>query len=241
MVARSLMLQLHRASLIVLPAKRKSVPNNAARHRAPLLEPPLEVAPLECDLAELGPLEIRQVRRTPEEALFGRLLQTYHYLGYRRPVGEHVKHLVYGRGQPIACLAWSSAPRHLGPRDRFIGWSALQRRANIHLLAYNTRFLILPRVKVRHLASHLLGRVARRISDDWQQLYQHPIYLLETFIEPTRFRGTCYRAANWLPLGLTTGRGKDDLTHQPNRSLKELWVQPLGRDFRQRLCREGHE
>jgi hypothetical protein len=91
------------------------------------------------------------------------------------------------------------------------------------------------------LASHLLGRVARRISDDWQQLYQHPIYLLETFIEPARFRGTCYRAANWLCLGLTTGRGKDDLTHQPNRSLKELWVQPLGRDFRQRLCQEGHD
>jgi hypothetical protein len=155
--------------------------------------------------------------------------------------GEHVKYLVYGRGQPIACLAWSSSPRHLGPRDRFIGWSAPQRRAQIHLLAYNTRYLILPWVKVRHLASHLLGRVARRISDDWQQLYQHPIYLLETFIEPARFRGTCYRAANWLPLGLTTGRGKDDLTHQPNRSLKELWVQPLGRDFRQRLCREGHE
>jgi hypothetical protein len=109
------------------------------------------------------------------------------------------------------------------------------------MLAYNTRFLILPRVRVRHLASHLLGRVARRISDDWQQLYQHPIYLLETFIDPARYRGICYRAANWLPLGLTSGRGKNDLTHQPNRSLKDLWVQPLGRDFRQRLCREDHE
>jgi hypothetical protein len=129
----------------------------------------------------------------------------------------------------------------LGPRDRFIGWSALQRRSQIHLLAYNTRFLILPWARVPHLASHLLGRVARRISDDWQELYRHPIYLLETFIEPTRFRGTCYRAANWLPLGLTTGRGKDDLTHQPNRSLKELWVKPLGRNFREQLCREGHE
>jgi hypothetical protein len=241
MVARSLMLQLHRAGLIVLPAKRKSVPNNAARHRAPLLEPSVAVAPLAGSLAELGPLEMRQVRRTPEEALFGRLLQTHHYLGYRRPVGEQVKYLVYGRGQPLACLAWSSAPRHLGPRDRFIGWSIPQRRAHIHLLAYNTRFLILPWARVPHLASHLLGRVARRISSDWQQLYEHPIYLLETFIEPARFRGTCYRAANWLPLGLTTGRGKDDLTHQANRSLKELWVQPLGRNFRQRLCREGHE
>ena len=157
MVARSLMLQLHRAGLIVLPAKRKSVPNNAVRHRAPLLEPALEVAPLEGDLAELGPLEIRQVRRTPEEALFGRLLQTYHYLGYRRPVGEHVKYLVYGQGQPIACLAWSSAPRHLGPRDRFIGWSASQRRANIHLLAYNPRFLILPKIPTYCYTSPVLG------------------------------------------------------------------------------------
>jgi hypothetical protein len=241
MVARSLMLQLHRAGLIALPAKRKCVPNNAARHRVPLLEPSLEITPLECSLAELGPLEIRQVRRTPEEALFGRLIQAHHYLGYQRPVGEHVKYLVYGQDQPIACMAWSSAPRHLGPRDCFIGWSPSQRRAGIHLLAYNTRFLILPWVRVPHLASHLLGRVARLISSDWQQLYQHPIYWLETFIEPARFRGTCYRAANWRCLGLTTGRGKDDLTHQPNRSLKELWVQPLGRNFRQRLCGEGHE
>ena len=144
MVARSLRLQLHQAGLIVLPTKRKSVPNNAARHRAPLLEPPVAVAPLECALAEVGPLEIRRVRRTPAEALFGRLLQTYHYLGYRRPVGEHLKYLVYGRGQPMACLAWSSAPRRLGPRDRFIGWSAPQRRAQLHLRAYNPRFLILP-------------------------------------------------------------------------------------------------
>jgi hypothetical protein len=241
MVARSLMLQLHRAGLIVLPVQRVAGPNNAVRHRSPLREPSVAVGPLAGSLAELGPLEIRQVRRTPEEALFGRLLQTHHYLGYRRPVGEQVKYLVYGRGQPLACLAWSSAPRHLGPRDRFIGWSIPQRRAHIHLLAYNTRFLILPWARVPHLASHLLGRVARRISSDWQQLYEHPIYLLETFIEPARFRGTCYRAANWLPLGLTTGRGKADLTHQANRSRKELWVQPLGRNFRQRLCREGHE
>ena len=123
-----------------------------------------------------------------------------------------------------------------------ITYYLLQHRAFIGIFPKSEEVrLILPRVRVPHLASHLLGRVARRIAADWQQLYQHPIYLLETFIEPARFRGTCYRAANWLPLGLTTGRGKDDLTHQPNRSLKELWVQPLGRNFRQRLCQEGHE
>ena len=144
--------------------------------------------------------------------------------------------MVYARGTPIACLAWSSAPRHLGARDRFIGWSKEQRQANIHFLAYHTRFLILPWAKVPHLASHLLARVARVISQDWQGLYHHPIYLLETFIDPQRFRGTAYRAANWSLLGKTTGRGKNDLTHRANRCLKELWACPLVADFRQKLC-----
>ena len=200
MVARSLMLELHRAGHIQLPTQRFCPPNNAARHRPPAL--PLAPAgpPLACALAELGPLTIQQVRRTPQEALFGSLLQGHHYLAYAQPVGEHLKYLVWAQGRPIACLAWSSAPRHLGPRDRFIGWSAPQRRANIHLLAYNSRFLILPWVQVPHLASHLLARVARRIAADWQALYAHPVYLLETFIDPQRFRGTCYRAANWIYL-----------------------------------------
>lgn len=243
MLARSLMLALHRAGHIQLPAQRFCPPNNVARHRAPVVEPELALEPsepLECSLAELGPLEMRQVRRSPEEALFGRLLQSHHYLRYTQPVGEHLKHLVYARGRPVACLAWSSAPRHLGPRDRFIGWSAAQRRAKLHLVAYNSRFLILPWVRVRHLASHVLGQAARRISADWQRLYAHPIYLLETFIDPERFRGTCYRAANWIYLGLSTGRGKDAPTKRPNRSLKQLWVRPLAADFREQLCQERH-
>ena len=150
-------------------------------------------------------------------------------------MGEHLKHLVYARGWPVACLAWSSAPRHSGPRDRFIGWSPEPRRTNLHLVAYHTRFLILPSVRVPHLASHLLAQAVRQLSADWQRLYAHPIYLVETFIDPQRFRGTCYRAANWIYLGLTTGRGKDDQTNRPNRSLKELWVYPLREDFRRRL------
>ncbi len=191
-------------------------------------------------LSDLGPLTFRQVRRTPEESLFNGLLRSHHYLGYAQPVGEHLKFLVSTAEQPLACFAWSSAPRHLGSRDRFIGWSAPQRRAHLHLLAYNTRFLILPWVKVPHLASHLLARVARRIAADWQALYAHPVYLLETFIDPQRFRGTCYRAANWLYLGLTTGRGKDDQTNRPNRSLKQLWVYPLRPNFRRQLGATGH-
>jgi len=239
MVARSLMLELHRAGHIGLPAQRFCPPNNATRHRAPTRPAEWVSAPVECSLAQLGALEIHQVRRTAAEKLFGGLMEAHHYLGYTRPVGEHLKYLIYAQGQPVAALAWSSAPRHLGARDRFIGWSAPQRRAQIHLLAYNTRFLILPWVKVPHLASHLLSRVALRIAVDWQALYEHPVYLLETFIDPERFAGTCYRAANWIYLGLTTGRGKADQTNRPNRSLKQLWAYPLRPDFRRRLCGAG--
>jgi hypothetical protein len=163
-------------------------------------------------------------------------MSQYHYLGYSQPVGEHLKYLIWAQGRPVACLAFSSAPRHLGCRDRFIGWSAAARRRNIRGIAYNTRFLVLPWVKVPHLASHVLGRIARGISRHWHEVYGHPLYFLETFVDPERFRGTCYRAANWLPLGITTGLGKDNRTHQPNRSIKEVLGYPLGADFRQRLA-----
>lgn len=238
MVCRGLLLGLDRAGLIELPARRFCPPNPLAQRRPPSAGLDLAWEPIQCTVRELGPVQIRQVRRTPEEKLFGSLMEAHHYLAYSQPVGEHLKYLIWARGTPIACLAWSSAPRHLGPRDRFIGWSQEQRQANLHLMAYNTRFLILPWVRVPHLASHLLARVARVLSADWQQLYHHPIYLLETFIDPERFRGTCYRAANWIYLGKTTGRGKDDLTKKPNRSLKELWVYPLRKDFRFQLAQD---
>jgi hypothetical protein len=152
-----------------------------------------------------------------------------------QPVGEHLKFLVWAQGRPIACLAWSSAPRHLGSRDRYIGWDAAARRRQIRFIAYNTRFLILPWVRVEHLASHILGRMAARISDDWQQVYGHPIYFLETFIDPERFRGTCYRAANWVLMGNTTGRGKQSNSYVPNRSIKEVLGYPLTKQFRELL------
>jgi hypothetical protein len=160
-----------------------------------------------------------------------------HYVS--EPVGEHLKYLVWGQGRPVAALAWSSPPRHLGARDRYIGWSHLARQRNLHLIAYNTRFLILPWVKVPHLASHILGRMAAHISADWETLYAHPICLLETFVDPERYRGTCYLSANWKVLGETTGRGKDDLTHRPNRSIKQVLALPLHRRFRERLS-GGH-
>lgn len=236
MVCRGLMLQLHREGHIELPAVRRVPKNPLARRVQPALIA-IDEAPLQLRFTEIGPLEIRQVRRTPDEPLFNSLMQQHHYLGYTQPVGEHLKYMIFANGQPVACMAWSSAPRHLGERDRFIGWSPKERLKNIHLLAYNTRFLILPWVVVPHLASHLLGRIARRLSADWQQLYGHPIYYLETFVDPQRFRGTCYRAANWILLGLTTGRGKDATSREPNRPIKEILGYPLVKDFRQRLTR----
>ncbi len=235
-ICRSLMLELHRAELITLPPARFVANNPLARRTRPArIE--VDQSPIRKSLAELGSLTIRQVRRTDEEPLWNSLIEGHHYLGYTQPVGEHLKYLVSAGGRPIACLTFSSAPRHLGPRDRFIGWSAMARRANIRFLAYNCRFLILPWVEVKHLASHLLGNLSRRISDDWQQMYGHPVYYLETFVDPTRFRGTCYRAANWIYLGLTTGRGKDDQLKRPNRPLKEILGLPLHRRFRELLGR----
>jgi hypothetical protein len=235
MVARGLMLVLHRAGHIELPAQRSCPANPFVERRKPAPLPLLNWALLEATVAEIRPLEIRQVRRTGEEGLFNSFLEAYHYLGYTQPVGEHLKYVIYARGTPVACMACSSAPRHIGCRDRYIGWSQEVRRRNVHLLAYNTRYLILPWVKVSCLASHILSEVARRISRDWEGLYRHPVYFLETFVDPERFRGTCYRAANWIRLGVTTGRGKDDQTHKPNRTLKEVWGYPLSRDFRAKL------
>jgi hypothetical protein len=235
MVCRGLMLALHRAGHITLPPVRWVNPNPLAR-RGPERRRPAPVrvdpTPLGANLAALRPLAIRQVRGTEEEGLVNGLLAQYHPLGYAHPVGEQLKYLVTTQGRPIACLAWASAPRHLGPRDRFIGWSPAARRQNIRFLAYNTRFLILPWVRVPHLASHLLGQMARRVPADWQQVYGHPVYFLETFVDPARSRGTCYRAANWRVLGQTTGRGKDDHTNRPNRSRKTLLGYPLTPRFR---------
>jgi hypothetical protein len=242
MVCRGLMLALHRAGHIELPEVRQVPPNPLSRRgdaRRKPTQAAVDTTGLCASLAEIRPIELRPVRRTGEESLFNSLLEQYHYLGYRQPVGEHLKYLVYARGRPIACLAWSSAPRHLGARDRFIGWSALARRQNIRFLAYNTRFLILPFVQVPHLASHLLARIARVLSGDWEQAYGHPVYFLETFVDPQRFRGTCYRAANWQVLGRTCGLGKDAPNKTPNRSIKEILAYPLTQDFRQRLGAVG--
>jgi hypothetical protein len=234
MVCRGLLLMLQRAGEIELPPVRQISPNPFVR-RVPPAPVLIDQTPLTGALGEIKPIAIEQVRRTAHEPLFNGLIEHHHYLGYEQPVGEHLKYLVWAQRRPIACLAWSSAPRHLGSRDRYIGWSATARRRNIRLVAYNTRFLILPWIRVLHLASHILGQVTNSLSHDWEQLYGHPIYFAETFIDPARFRGTCYRAANWRFLGMTTGRGKASTSKRPNRSFKEVLGYPLTPRFRELL------
>lgn len=234
MVMRGLLLALHRAELIKLPAARLVAKNPLAVRPRPA-PVSIDTTPIVGRLSEIRPLEFRQVRRTSEEPIFNGLIEEHHYLGYVQPVGEHLKFMVFKQGRPVACLAWSSAPRHLGIRDRFIGWSPETRRMNIRFLAYNTRYLILPWVKVPHLASHILGWMARELPREWERVYSHPIHYLETFVDPQRNRGTCYRAANWLFLGRTTGRGNNAPTKRRRVPVKEILGLPLSRRFRSLL------
>jgi hypothetical protein len=238
MVCRGLLLGLERSGQLELPAAQHVHRNPPTRRSAnkgePVLEPP-DTTQLDVPLGEIRPLEFRQVRRGPEEPLFNHLIAEYHPLGYTRPVGEHLKYMVYAAGRPVACLAWSSAPRNLSARDRYIGWTPEARRRNLRYLAYNPRFLVLPWVQVKHLASHILGQMARRLAGDWERLYHHPVYFLETFVDTEKHRGTCYRAANWVVMGRTAGRGNNCPDKRPNRSIKEVLGYPLTPRFRELL------
>lgn len=234
MVCRGFLLYLERLGYIKLPARRV-IPHNPLANRSKPQKIDIDQTPIKVPLSKIHPLQIRQVRRTPYEKLFNSLIDQYHYLGYCQPVGEHLKYIVFAQERPISCFAWSSAPRHIGSRDRFIGWSADIRKRNLHLIAYNSRYLILPWVRVSCLGSYLLGKMAKILPKDWQALYNHPLYFLETFVDTSRFCGTCYKAANWIYLGNTTGRGKNDQTNKPNRSIKAVLGYPLSKNFRQVL------
>jgi Druantia protein DruA len=235
MICRGLLLDLERKGAIRLPPMKKVPFKNPFLHRSSPKKIEIDKSPIEKHLRELFPIAIHQVRRSPLEELCNSLIEEHHYLGYAQPVGEHLKYMVLSGDRPVACLVFSSAAWHLGPRDHFIGWTPVLREKNRHLLAYNSRFLIMPWVRVPHLASHLLAQCLKRLSKDWQTLYSHPVHWVETFVDSERFKGTCYQAANWIFLGNTTGRGKFDQTRKPNRSIKDVYGYPLVRQFRERL------
>ena len=238
MVCRSLLLLLESKGFIKLPA-RKFIPANPLAERKKPSRVNVDTTPVHCSVSDLFPINLEQVRRTPFEKIFNGLVSEHHYLGYTQPVGEHLKYMAFSGSRPIACLAWGSAPWYIGARDRFIGWSKQIRENNLHLIANNLRFLILPWVQVSCLASYLLAMNRRFVSQDWQDLYDHPVHLLETFVDTERYLGTCYKADNWICVGQTTGQGKLSESRQPLLSKKAVYVYPLNKNFRRELCRDA--
>ena len=236
MAARTLLLKLERMGCIQLPAPRGKVPNGFLNRELPLVEH--DTSPICCSLADLQPLSVQIVSpHSPELPLFNCLLSRYHYLGHRHTVGENIRYLLRDRrGRPLAGLLFGSAAWKCAARDTFIGWEPATQERNLPFLTNNTRFLILPWVTVPHLASHILSSIVRRIRSDWQAKYGHPLYALETFVDRQRFRGTCYRAANWLPLGMTRGRTRNDRQNCIRVSAKEVYLYPLIKNFRRGLC-----
>jgi hypothetical protein len=235
MAARTLMLKLAERGWITLPQRRAPSPN---RHR---LTAPAERAwatePITGDLSDLGAVEITEVSSQPEgRAEVRAALTKFHYLGYRTSVGENLQYEVRdGGARLLAVLVFGAPAWKCAARDQWIGWSPRQREERLGRIANNSRFLVLPWARIAHLASWILGGVARRISADWRHKYGHPVELLETFVERERFAGTCYRAANWQALGATTGRSRQDRNHRVQVPVKEVFVYPLRRHFREEL------
>ena len=236
MAARTLLLKLERRGCIELPARQRPSSNHFRNRRAPLVEPAAE--PIRSDLSKLRPLSASLVvHRSDDLRLFKGLLGRHHYLGHRNTVGENLRYLIRDRhGRPLACALFGSAAWKCADRDRFLGWDRACRERNLQALTNNTRFLILPWVEVPHLASHVLGLIARRIRDDWQAKYGHPVHALETFVDRSRFKGTCYRAANWMRLGATQGRTRNDRDRCIQAAVKDVYLYPLIPDFRRELC-----
>jgi hypothetical protein len=236
MAARTLLLKLERAGYVQLPARRGPSPNGRRNRLLPQVAP--ETEPIRGALRDLRPLSVTVAAPGSEDArLFNGLLAQYHYLGHRNTVGENLRYLVRDRhGRPVACALFGSAAWKCADRDTFVGWDRATRERNLQRLTNNTRFLVLPWVAVPHLASHVLGLIARRIRDDWQAKYGHPVQAIETFVDRSRFKGTCYRAANWQRLGSTQGRTRNDQAHRIRTAVKDVYLYPLVADLRRELC-----
>lgn len=237
MATRSLLVKLDARGLIELPARRQVASNRMGSKR---IRPcAWDTTPLTRTLPELGPLTVREVSTNPAARdQCATALAEFHYLGYRGSVGENLQYVVTDPTERlVACVLFGSSAWKCRARDQFIGWTPEQRTHGLHLVTNNHRFLILPWVRVPHLASWVLGRVLRRMSSDWQDKYGHPIALVETFVDGSRFAGTSYRAANWIRLGSTTGRSRQDRRRTLRVAVKDVYLYPLHRRFRTVLCR----
>jgi len=233
MACREILLTLYREGLINLPPGKHDGRNLKRNRSIPIIE--TDQIHLEGKLSELPPIELKLVRNTSLEPLYNSLVHQHHYLGFRQIVGNHLKYITFIDERPVACLGWGSAAWSVKSRDAFIGWDKSTKEKNLHFIANNTRFLILPWVSIKYLASNILALSTKRIADDWIKIYNHPLYLLETFVEKKRFKGTCYKAANWIWVGNTKGTSKKGHNHLFHGNIKDVYLYPLKKDFRQKL------
>ena len=235
MSCRVAMLRMQAHGLIQLPPPQKRNHNGRPYHRrTPQAEP--ERLVLVASVGALADLRLELVTDRPHSHLWNEYIDRYHYLGYQPLPGAQLRYLARANDRVLALLGFGAAAWKTAPRDRFIGWTAPQRQRHLHLVVNNARFLILPWVRCRNLASRLLSLATRRLAQDWQDRYGYGPVLVETFVQTPRFRGTCYKAANWIYLGETQGRGKLDIEHTAQLPKKAIWVHPLVRDFRRQLC-----
>ncbi len=233
MSCRVALLRMQKDGLVELPAPLHRSSNGArTRPRTPETDPQ---PPLIVPANELRSLRLLPVSSRRDSTLWNEYVDRYHYLGYQPLPGAQLRYFARAEQGLLALLGFGAAAWKTAPRDAFIGWTALQREARLHLVVNNARFLILPWVRSLHLASKLLGLAARQLPADWQARYGYRPVLLETFVEAARFRGTCYRAANWLFLGETRGRGKLDTAHAHALPVKTVWLRPLSPQFREAL------
>lgn len=233
MACRELLLTLNRKGLINLPPRLISAHNDKRNRSIPVVD--IEQTPLKGIPSQFEPVTLQLVRNTTLEPLYNSLIEQHHYLGYRQIVGNHLKYIAFIGEQPVACLGWGSAAWSIKSRDSLIGWDKPGKENNLHLVVSNTRFLILPWVNVKFLASKVLALNAKRISNDWFQIYNHYVYLLETFVEQARFKGTCYKAANWVRAGQTKGTAKRGHDHLFHGKIKDVYLYPLRKDYRKKL------
>lgn len=233
--ARDLLLRLEEKGFIDLPPRLR--PKNNLKQKSFAQTPFFKKTPLDGSISGYSDLQIRPVE-TGADYLWGYLLHHYHYLGLPKLVGEHLKYLVYLDSQVVACMAWASAAFKIKSRDKYIGWSIKARRRHLHLIANNARFLVLPWIRVKHLASKVLASNLKRLSDDWQKTYHHPIHLAETFVDVSRFQGTCYKAANWRFVGLTQGSAKKGNAYKFHGQAKAVYLYPLSRHFKRELAND---
>jgi len=232
---RQLLERLQTGGILTLPALRHL--GGKGPRRVDISQQRLEPEPVECLARECEPLELALVEGEAESRLWREHVERYHYLGCRVPFGANLRYWVRNRDRELACLLWTSPAWKMQARDAWIGWSDERRQCNLQWIVNQGRFLILPWVRVKGLASKILALSAGQLPHDWQTRYGHRPLLLETLVDATRFRGTCYRAANWIHLGQTSGRGRMDREHKKQgQAIKDIYVYPLARDVRKYLC-----